>query len=92
MTGKQRAALRAQANPLDTILHVGKGGVTDAVATQAEGALRTRELIKGRVLETAPESAKDVCAALCERTGAEPIQVVGRVFVLYRYNPELHTA
>lgn len=90
MTSKERAALRSKANPLEAILHVGKGGVTDAVIAQADGALRTRELIKGRVLETSPQSAKEVCEEICGRTGADAIQVVGRVFVMYRYSPELH--
>lgn len=54
LTSKQRAYLRAQANALEPILHAGKGGISDTMVKQAEDALTARELIKGRVLETAP--------------------------------------
>ncbi|HIS59832.1 MAG TPA: YhbY family RNA-binding protein, partial [Candidatus Faecousia faecipullorum] len=53
LTSKQRAEFRAQANTLDTTLTVGKEGVTQAVIDEAERLLTARELIKGKVLETA---------------------------------------
>lgn len=89
LTSKQRAQLRALANSLEPVLIVGKGGVTDAVAQEAENALRTRELIKGRVLETALLSSREVCDALCEAVHAEGVQAIGTKFVLYRANREL---
>ncbi len=87
MTGKQRAYLRAQANGLDTILYVGKGGITEAVIRQTEEALTARELIKGRVLEASLLTAREACEQLAEATGAEGIQTVGSRFVLYRPDP-----
>lgn len=86
MTSKQRAYLRGLANPLEAIVHAGKGGVSEAVIQQADGALTARELIKGRVLETAPESARDTAETLAAATGSEVVQVIGRTFVLYRRN------
>lgn len=88
MTGKQRAFLRAQANGLETIIHVGKGGVTEAVIRQTDEALAARELIKGRVLESALLTAREVCEQLAEATGAEGIQTIGSRFVLYRPAPD----
>ena len=88
MTGKQRAYLRAQANGLDTILYVGKGGITEAVIRQTEEALTARELIKGRVLEASLLTAREACEQLAEATGAEGIQTVGSRFVLYRQDPK----
>lgn len=88
MTGKQRAYLRAQANGLETILYVGKGGITEAVIRQTEEALAARELIKGRVLEASPLSAREACEQLAEATGAEGIQAIGSRFVLYRPDPK----
>lgn len=84
LTSKERAALRAKANGIDTILTVGKGGVTDAVIAQADTALTARELIKGSVLETAMMSAREVSDALCQALGADGVQCVGSKFVLYR--------
>lgn len=91
MTSKERASFRAQANTLDPIFQVGKGGVTEAVASQTDNALRTKELIKIRVLlETCPQKPKEVAESLAAATGADVIQVIGGVIVLYRYSPELH--
>lgn len=84
LTSKERAALRAQANGIDTILTIGKGGVTDAVITQADSALTARELIKGSVLETAMLTAREASDALCDALGADGVQCVGSKFVLYR--------
>ncbi len=86
LTSKQRAELRAQANPLETTLMVGKDGVTEAVAAEADRLLTARELIKGKVLETALMSAREVSDALCEATGAEGISCVGSKFVIYRFS------
>ena len=88
MTGKQRAYLRAQANGLDTILYVGKGGITEAVIRQTAEALAARELIKGRVLEASLLTAKEACEQLAEATGAEGVQFIGSRFVLYKPDPE----
>ena len=53
LTSKQRAEFRAQANSLETTLMVGKDGVTEAVVAEADKLLTARELVKGKVLETA---------------------------------------
>lgn len=88
MTSKQRAYLRGLANPLEAIVHVGKGGMSDTIVKQADDALAARELIKGKVLETAPSSAREAAEELAAATGATVVQVIGRTFVLYRPAPE----
>ena len=88
MTGKQRAYLRGLANGLETIIHIGKGGITEAVVKQTEEALAARELIKGRVLEASLLTAREACDQLAEAVGAEGVQVIGSRFVLFRQNPE----
>ena len=86
LTSKQRAELRAQANGLETTLMVGKDGVTEAVAAEADRLLTARELVKGRVLESALMSAREVSDAICEATGAEGIACVGSKFVIWRFS------
>ncbi len=86
LTSKERAELRAQSNNLDTTLMVGKDGVTEAVIAEAENLLTARELIKGKVLESALMSAREVSDALCEATGADGVSCVGSKFVLYRFS------
>ena len=86
LTSKQRAEFRAQANSIDTTLMVGKDGVTEAVIAEAENLLTARELIKGKVLETALMTAREVSDAICEATGADGISCVGSKFVIYRFS------
>ncbi len=84
MTGKQRAALRAMANGLDTVLYIGKDGITDATLKEAYDALEAREIIKCAVQQGSDLSAREACDMLCEKTNAEPVSVIGRRFVIYR--------
>ena len=84
LTSKQRAQLRAMANGLDTILHVGKDGVTENVVKQTDEALEARELIKGKVLENAMLTAKEAGTELAQQTRSDVVQVIGTKFVLYR--------
>ena len=91
MTSKERAALRAQANHLEVLFQIGKGGLSDDLIAQTDDALRARELIKLRVLtETAPLTPREAADALAAATGAESVRVIGGVIVLYRYNKKLH--
>ena len=84
MTSKQRAYLRSLCNSMDPILHAGKGGISDAMIKQADDALTARELIKGKVLETAPATAREIAEEIAAAVNAEVVQVVGRTFVLFR--------
>ena len=84
MTGKERAALRAQANKLQPIFQIGKGGVSDNLIKQLDEALEARELIKITILESAYEDTRDLCNEIAKELGAEPIQAIGSKFVLYR--------
>ena len=86
MTSKERAQWRAKANELETTLMVGKEGVSETLLEEASRQLDARELIKGKVLESALLSAREVSDALCEELGAEGIQVVGNKFVIYRFS------
>ena len=86
LTSKERAEMRGKANDLETTLMVGKEGVTDAVIAEAERLLTARELIKGKVLESALMSAREVSDAICEATGADGVSCVGSKFVLYRFS------
>lgn len=86
LTSKQRAQLRGLAAAEDTIIIVGKGGITENVIKQTADALKARELIKGRVLENSLLSAREACDALAEATEADSVQVIGSKFVLFKRN------
>ena len=84
LTSKQRAQLRAMANGLEPVVHIGKDGIGGNLVKQADDALEARELIKCRVLENCDLTAREACDELCRLTRSEPVQVIGTKFVLYR--------
>ncbi len=89
LTSKQRATLRSLAHDAKVLLHVGKEGVTETAAAAATEALRTRELLKIRVLETAPDVPRATGEALAAAIdSAEFVAATGRTVVLYRPHPE----
>lgn len=89
LTSKQRAHLKSLAHPLKPILQIGHEGVSDAVVHTVQDAFNTRELLKVKVLEAAPRSARETGADLADRLdGAHLVQVIGRTVVLYRPHPE----
>lgn len=84
LTSKQRASLRGMANTLDTILYIGKEGITDNTVKEAYDALEARELIKCAVQQGCELTAHEALEELCARVHAEPVQCIGRRFVMYR--------
>lgn len=85
MTSKERAQWRAKANTLEPIIQIGKEGISENLITQVDDTLDNRELIKIRVhLETAPKTPKELANELGEALGADVIQVIGGIIVLYR--------
>ncbi|MBQ7760794.1 MAG: YhbY family RNA-binding protein [Clostridia bacterium] len=84
MTSKQRSYLKSLAVNLDTIFQIGKGGVTDEICYQLLNALNAKELIKIKVLETSPDSVREVASIVADQTGAEIVQTIGTKIVLYR--------
>ena len=88
LTSKQRARLRGAANKMDTILQVGKDGINHNLVRQVIDALNARELIKLRVLETSPVTAREAAFQLAENTDSESVQVIGTRFVLYKRNKD----
>ena len=89
LTSKERAELRSKANTLETTLMVGKDGVTEALVAEADNQLTARELVKGKVLENAMLTPREVCDAICEATGADGVSVIGTKFVIYRFSEKL---
>lgn len=92
LNSKQRSELRAQANSLEVSLMVGKNGVSEQLITEAEAVLENRELVKGRVLESAMMTAREVSDAICEATGADGVSTAGATFVIWRKSKKLEAA
>lgn len=89
LTSKQRALLKSMAHGLKPVVHIGKEGVTDETLHAVDEVLRTRELIKLKVLEAAPAEAREVANEVEAGIPASSVvQVIGRTIVLYRPDPE----
>ncbi len=91
LNSRQRAQLRGLANSLDTILQIGKGGISEQTIKQIDEALEARELIKLRTLETAPVSSREAADSVAEKVGADVVQVIGSRFILYRESKDNKT-
>ena len=88
LTARERAHLKARAHALEPVVHIGHGGVTDAVVAEVNRSLVAHELIKVRAGGPDREERKVSFAAVCARTGATSVQTVGKVMVLWRPNVE----
>ena len=89
MTGKERAALRAEAHHLDVKVHIGHAGITPAILTSLDDVLRTHELVKLQVAKAGELYAKEAASDVATAMRAEVIQVIGRTFTVFRENPDL---
>jgi RNA-binding protein len=89
MKGKDRAALRAEANRLSATVHVGHQGIGPAVTQTLDDALRTHELVKVQLSKHADRTPRAIAEELATATQAEVVQVIGRTATFYRHNPEL---
>ena len=87
LTPKERQALKAQAHKLEPVVTIGGKGLSDAVVKEIDFALKSHELLKIRAGAMDRHERAAAFDAICERTGAEPVQHVGKVFVVYRKKP-----
>lgn len=84
MTSKRRAYLKGCAMKLDTILHIGKSGVTPEITQSVQEALEARELIKLNVLKNCMYDIREISETIADRTHSEIIQVIGRKIILFK--------
>lgn len=89
MRGKERAELRAEAHHLNPTVHVGQHGITAALITSLDDALRTHELVKVKLAKSVEMEPKKAAGELAGATSSEVVQVIGRTATFYRENPEL---
>lgn len=86
ITSKQRAKLRGMANSIDTVVYIGKNGITDEVVQSLKSALIARELVKCEILDNAPVNSKEAAVGVSEILDCDIVQVIGKKFVVYKKN------
>ena len=86
LTPTERKALKAKAHKLDPVVHIGAKGLTEEVIAEVDRALRAHELIKVRAASLDRDARDEALVQIAERTGADAVQHIGKVFVLFRKN------
>ena len=81
---KQRAQLRGLGNALDPVMQIGKEGISDNSLEALSALLEARELVKIKVLKNCEMRAREVCDLVCQKLNADPVQVIGSNFIIYR--------
>jgi RNA-binding protein len=84
----ERKELKARAHKLEPVVLIGAKGLTDEVVKEVDLALKAQELIKVRAPGLERDARAVTFQALCERTGAEAVQAIGKVCVIYRKRDE----
>ena len=84
ITTKQRAFLRGLGNALDPVMQIVKDGITDNVLNGVNLLLEARELVKFKMLRNCDEDAKTLANEIAQRVGADVVQVIGNIFILYK--------
>jgi RNA-binding protein len=84
----ERKSLKARAHKLEPVVIVGGKGLTDEVVKEIDRALKAHELIKVRAAALERQERGSLLEQILEKTGAERVQEIGKVFVIYRKNDE----
>lgn len=79
--------LRAKAHNLNPVVMIGQSGLTAAVLAEIDHALNAHELIKVRI-RAEKEERLQISQQICKDSGAELIQNIGQIAVIYRKNPD----
>ena len=85
----RRRELKARAHALDPVVQIGANGLTSAVLVEIERSLKSHELIKVRASGADRAGREAMLEEICRRTGAQSVAHIGKLFVLFRENPEL---
>ena len=88
MTSKHRAYLRSLSNHIEPIFQVGKLGINDNLIKQIKDALKARELIKIKVLESVEAPIKDIAEEISLQTDSIIVQIMGSKITLYKRNKD----
>lgn len=87
LTAPERQRLKGHAHKLNPVVLIGSGGLTDAVMKEIEVALKAHELIKIKASGAPREDREQWLARICAELGAQAVQHIGKILVIYREQP-----
>jgi RNA-binding protein len=88
LTSTEKRRLRQVAHQLQPVVTIAERGVTDGLLEETRRALNDHEIIKARVNVADRGIRRELGEALAARCDSEIVQVIGKVWVLYRANPD----
>lgn len=86
LTPKLRSQLKSKCNTLKASIMIGKQGLTENVFNEIEMGLFHNEIVKVSVLKSCDTPAQELMNLVCKQVSAEPINVIGGKFVVYKYS------
>jgi RNA-binding protein len=84
----RRRELKGRAHALDPVVVIGGAGLSPAVLAEIDRGLKNHELIKVRVNSADRQTREALLEEICRETGADPVQHIGKILVVFRENPE----
>jgi len=84
----ERKLLKARAHTLQPVVLIGNEGLSSQVLGEIERALNAHELIKVRAAAMDRHERERTLITICARTGAVPVEHIGKILVVYRKMPE----
>jgi putative YhbY family RNA-binding protein len=88
LTPSERRALRARAHAIHPSVTIGAAGLTGAVLREVDAALKSRELIKIRMLGDGRAARERALEQICAALEAAPVQLIGKILIVFRPKPE----
>ena len=87
LSPSRRRELKARAHALDPVVFIGGAGLSPTVVAEIDRGLKSHELIKVRVNGADHTGREAILEEICRQTGAQPVQHIGKILVLFRENP-----
>jgi RNA-binding protein len=87
-TPARRSELRAKAHALSPVVMIGDKGLTETVVAEVDRALKAHELIKVKAATDDRDARVAWMTQLCEQLQAHPVQLIGKILVIWRDNPD----
>lgn len=84
----ERKLFKARAHALKPVVTVGNGRLSAAVLKEIDLSLKAHDLIKIRVIGDDRDLRQALLGEICNRTGASPVQHIGKILVVFRENTE----
>ncbi len=84
LSGKHKNELRGRAHALRPVVTVGSGGAGPGVLAELDAALQAHQLVKVKLPSSDRYERAALADHLCIASGAELVQAMGRMAVLYR--------